>query len=180
MATWWPPRTRSASPASATIRTSPREAVAYCLAEAGLTIDDVDYLVFYDKPLIKFERILMTYLATFPLSLPSFLKAIPIWLKEKLIIQKPIERELGFQGKLLFAEHHQSHAASAFLPSPFEEAAILTLDGVGEWATATEGHRPRRPVRAQPARSASRTRSACSTAPSPTTWASRSTPPSTR
>jgi len=117
----------------------PRHAVQYCLREAGLSIGDVDYLVFYDKPLIKFERILMTYLATFPRSLPSFSKAIPVWLKEKLFVPKSIERELGYQGPLLFAEHHQSHAASAFLPSPFEEAAILTIDGVGEWATATQG-----------------------------------------
>jgi len=117
----------------------PRQAVSYCLREAGLSIGDVDYLVFYDKPLVKFERILMTYLATFPRSLPSFSKAIPLWLKEKLFVPKSIERELGFKGPLLFAEHHQSHAASAFLPSPFEEAAILTIDGVGEWATATQG-----------------------------------------
>jgi carbamoyltransferase len=117
----------------------PRQAVSYCLREAGLAIGDVDYLVFYDKPLIKFERILMTYLATFPRSLPSFSKAIPLWLKEKLFVPKSIERELGYTGQLLFAEHHQSHAASAFLPSPFEEAAILTIDGVGEWATATQG-----------------------------------------
>ncbi len=117
----------------------PRHAVNYCLREAGLSIKDVEYLVFYDKPLVKFERILTTYLATFPRSLPSFSKAIPLWLKEKLFVPKTIERELGFAGKLLFAEHHQSHAASAFLPSPFEEAAILTIDGVGEWATATQG-----------------------------------------
>jgi carbamoyltransferase len=117
----------------------PRHAAAYCLREAGISIADVDHLVFYDKPLIKFERILMTYLATFPRSLPSFSKAIPLWLKEKLFVPKSIERELGFKGSLLFAEHHQSHAASAFLPSPFDEAAVLTIDGVGEWATATQG-----------------------------------------
>ncbi len=117
----------------------PKQAVAYCLAEAGITLDDVDYLVFYDKPFVKFERILTTYLATFPRSLPSFSKAIPVWLKEKLWVPKALERELGWKGELLFTEHHQSHAASAFLPSPFEEAAILTLDGVGEWATATQG-----------------------------------------
>jgi carbamoyltransferase len=117
----------------------PVEAVGYCLREAGIGIGDVDYVVFYDKPLVKFERILTTYLATFPRSLPSFSKAIPLWLKEKLFVPKTIERGLGFEGPLLFAEHHQSHAASAFLPSPFEEAAILTIDGVGEWATATQG-----------------------------------------
>jgi carbamoyltransferase len=117
----------------------PQQAVAWCLAEAGIGIEDVDYLVFYDKPFIKFERILLTYLATFPRSLPSFSKSIPVWLKEKLWVPKALERNLGFKGELLFAEHHQSHAASAFLCSPFEEAAIMTLDGVGEWATATQG-----------------------------------------
>jgi carbamoyltransferase len=117
----------------------PRQAVEYCLAEAGIGIEDLDYLVFYDKPFVKFERILLTYLATFPRSLPSFSKSIPVWLKEKLWVPKALERSLGFRGELLFCEHHQSHAASAFLCSPFEEAAILTLDGVGEWATATQG-----------------------------------------
>jgi carbamoyltransferase len=118
----------------------PKRAVEYCLAEAGMKMEDVDYVVFYDKPFVKFERILITYLATFPRSLPSFSKAIPVWLKEKLWVPRVLERELGYENKeLLFVEHHQSHAASAFLPSPYEEAAILTLDGVGEWATATQG-----------------------------------------
>jgi carbamoyltransferase len=117
----------------------PKRAIDYCLAEAGIKIEDVDYVAFYDKPFIKFERILITYLSTFPRSLPSFSKAIPVWLKEKLWIPKVLEQQLGYKGELLFAEHHQSHAASAFLPSPYEEAAILTLDGVGEWATATQG-----------------------------------------
>ncbi len=117
----------------------PRHAVRYCLREAGLSIDDVDYLAFYDKPFVKFERILVTYLATFPRSLASYSKALPVWLKQKLWVAKPIQRELGYKGEILYAEHHQSHAAAAFLPSPFEEAAILTVDGVGEWATATQG-----------------------------------------
>ncbi len=117
----------------------PAQAVKYCLREAGLEIGDVDYVVFYDKPFIKLERILTTYLATFPRSLPSFTKSIPIWLKEKLWVPTRIRQILGFEGEVLFAEHHQSHAASAFLPSPFEEAAILTCDGVGEWATTTLG-----------------------------------------
>ena len=117
----------------------PKHAVAYCLREAGIGIGDVDYVVFYDKPFIKFERLLLTYLATFPRSLPSFTKAMPVWLREKLWVPKQLQKHLGFEGEVLFAEHHQSHAASAFLPSPFEEAAILTLDGVGEWATATHG-----------------------------------------
>jgi carbamoyltransferase len=117
----------------------PRQSVAYCLREAGLEVGDLDYVVFYDKPFIKFERILTTYLATFPRSLPSFTKSIPVWLKEKLWVPRQIRDHLGYGGEVLFAEHHQSHAASAFLPSPFEEAAILTCDGVGEWATTTQG-----------------------------------------
>jgi carbamoyltransferase len=117
----------------------PSHSVRYCLREAGLSIEDVDYLAFYDKPFVKFERILLTYLATFPRSLRSYSKAMPVWLKQKLLVDKPIRRELGFKGQILYAEHHQSHAAAAFLPSPFEEAAILTVDGVGEWATATQG-----------------------------------------
>ncbi|MEN8182349.1 MAG: carbamoyltransferase [Myxococcota bacterium] len=117
----------------------PAQAVRYCLAEAGLSISNVDYLAFYDKPFVKFERILLTYLATFPRSLPSYSKAIPIWLKQKLWVPTTIRKETGYEGEILFAEHHQSHAAAAFLPSPFEEAAILTVDGVGEWATATQG-----------------------------------------
>ena len=117
----------------------PVNAVAYCLEAAGIDIHDIDYVVFYDKPFIKLERILMTYIATFPRSLPSFIKSMPIWLKEKLWIPSAIGKRLGYRGEVLFAEHHQSHAASAFLPSPFEEAAILTCDGVGEWATSTQG-----------------------------------------
>ena len=117
----------------------PRQAASYCLEAGGLDVGDLDYVVFYDKPFIKFERILTTYLATFPRSLPSFTKSIPIWLKEKLWVPRLIAQQLGYRGEVLFAEHHQSHAASAFLPSPFEEAAILTCDGVGEWATATQG-----------------------------------------
>ena len=117
----------------------PVQAVRYCLEVAGIEMKDVDYVVFYDKPFIKLERILMTYIATFPRSLPSFAKSIPIWLKEKLWIPRAIGKELGYEGEVLFAEHHQSHAASAFLASPFEEAAILTCDGVGEWATTTQG-----------------------------------------
>jgi carbamoyltransferase len=116
----------------------PAQAVAYCLREAGLGIDELDYVAFYDKPFVKFERLLLTYLATFPRSLPSFSRAMPLWLKEKLWVPRVIGRELGFRGEILFAEHHQSHAAAAFLPSPYEEAAILTVDGVGEWATASQ------------------------------------------
>jgi carbamoyltransferase len=117
----------------------PAHAARYCLTEAGIGVDDLDYVAFYDKPFVKFERILLTYLATFPRSLASYSKAIPIWLKQKLWVPAAIRKELGYGGEILFAEHHQSHAAAAFFPSPFEEAAILTVDGVGEWATATQG-----------------------------------------
>jgi carbamoyltransferase len=117
----------------------PKHAIGYCLESAGIGMGDVDYLVFYDKPLVKFERLLLTYLATFPRSLRSFTKAMPVWLREKLWVPQQLRKQLGYEGEVLFAEHHQSHAASAFLPSPFEEAAVLTLDGVGEWATATHG-----------------------------------------
>jgi carbamoyltransferase len=117
----------------------PKRATEYCLREAGIGVEDLEYVVFYDKPFVKFERMLMTYLATAPRSLPSFTKAIPVWMKQKLWIPREIKKDIGYDGEVLFAEHHQSHAAAAYLPSPFEEAAILTLDGVGEWATATEG-----------------------------------------
>lgn len=117
----------------------PKHAVEYCLKEEGLDPVHVDTVVFYDKPFLKFERILSTYITTFPKSLPSFLKALPLWLKEKMWIPQTIRKELGFEGEILFTEHHISHAASAFLVSPFEEAAILTVDGVGEWETSTYG-----------------------------------------
>ncbi|MCU0612113.1 MAG: hypothetical protein MUE60_10035, partial [Candidatus Eisenbacteria bacterium] len=117
----------------------PKQAIAYCLKQGGITSRDLDYVAFYDKPFVKFERILMTYLATFPRSFSSFTKAVPLWLRKKLWMRQLIHKELDFDGKIVFTEHHQSHAASAFLYSPFEEAAILTLDGVGEWATASLG-----------------------------------------
>ena len=117
----------------------PAHAIKYCLQEAGITAAQLDYVGFYDKPFIKFERLLYTYLATFPKGLSSFLKAMPVWLKDKLWIPQLIRKELDYDGPIVFAEHHQSHAASAFLVSPFEEAAILTIDGVGEWETTTCG-----------------------------------------
>lgn len=117
----------------------PKKAVSFCLDRAGVTIDDVDVVGFYDKPLLKFERILETYLSIAPGGFGSFLRAGPLWIKEKLFQKDDIAAELGFEGEILFAEHHESHAASAFLPSPFDEAAILTMDGVGEWATASIG-----------------------------------------
>jgi carbamoyltransferase len=117
----------------------PAQAIAYCLREGGIAINEVDQIGFYDKPLLKFERILVQYLATFPRSYRSFMKAVPLWLLEKLWVPNLIRKQLGYEGPILFAEHHQSHAASAFLVSPFKEAAILTVDGVGEWATASFG-----------------------------------------
>jgi carbamoyltransferase len=117
----------------------PRHAITYCLQQAGISSQDLDYVGFYDKPMLKFERILYTYFATFPKSLPSFLKAMPVWLKHKLWIPQEIREELEYEGPILFSEHHQSHAASAFLLSPFDHAAILTIDGVGEWETTTAG-----------------------------------------
>lgn len=130
----------------------PRNAIKWCLEYSGLTVNDLDFVVFYDKPYLKLERILETYYAFAPKGLRSFLSAIPIWMKEKLFIRKILVDELskisnklgeGDQEnkyKLLFSNHHLSHAASAFYPSPFEEAAILTIDGVGEWATASIGY----------------------------------------
>ncbi len=117
----------------------PVEAAAYCIEEGGLEVDDLDYVVFYDKPFVKFERLLMTTLGTAPRGLASFFAQMPSWLKEKLFMPSTIRRKLGYRGPVLFASHHESHAASAFFPSPFQKAAFLTLDGVGEWATSTYG-----------------------------------------
>jgi carbamoyltransferase len=118
----------------------PSKAIQYVLHEAGIRPDELDAVGFYDKPLLKFERMLSTYVATFPKSFNSFRKAMPVWLHEKLWVPSIIRKELKpYKGPILFAEHHVSHAASCFLPSPFEEAAILTVDGVGEWATASYG-----------------------------------------
>lgn len=117
----------------------PREAIRYCLAEAGIGMDGVDVVAFYEKSWIKFERILETQLAYAPRGFAPYLKAMPVWLKEKMWIGRIIERELDYGGRVVYPEHHESHAASAFFPSPFSRAAILTMDGVGEWATATWG-----------------------------------------
>ena len=117
----------------------PQNAVSYCLSEAGIGPGDLTYVVFYDKPFQKFERLLETYLDYAPGGIRSFLKAMPLWLREKLWMREQIERESAFEGVILFTEHHESHAASAFFPSPFESAAILTIDGVGEWATSSYG-----------------------------------------
>ena len=123
----------------------PAHAIKYCLQEAGITHADIAHLVFYDKPLLKFERLLETYLSYTPQGFRSFLTAMPIWLKDKLFLKKTLKREFSAVfgtseneiPSLLFNEHHQSHAASAFFPSPYEKAAVLCLDGVGEWATTS-------------------------------------------
>ena len=118
----------------------PLHAIEYCLKEGGVKGPDLEYVAFYDKPLIKFERILESHLAYAPRGISSFLKAMPVWLKQKLWLPDVIRKALGgYEGKILFPEHHESHAASAFFPSPFEEAAFITFDGVGEWNTTTYG-----------------------------------------
>ena len=118
----------------------PTESMKFCLKQAGITVDDITAVGFYDKPLLKFERILETYLGVVPRGFRSFLMAGPLWIKEKLYTDRLLRDALGgYQGTVLYAEHHESHAASAFFPSPFKEAAVLTMDGVGEWATASIG-----------------------------------------
>ena len=117
----------------------PTHAVAYCLRAGGVSAPDLAYVGFYDKPLLKFDRILETYLGVAPRGFASFRLAGPLWIKDKLFLESELRRALGYDGPVLYAEHHESHAASAFFPSPFEEAAILTMDGVGEWATAAFG-----------------------------------------
>ncbi|MHA1548815.1 MAG: carbamoyltransferase N-terminal domain-containing protein, partial [Alphaproteobacteria bacterium] len=125
----------------------PRQAIDYVLSAGKLALDDVDFVAFYDKPFLKFERLLETYLAFAPRGFSSFRMAMPIWVSDKLFLKDLLAKNLrGHSGspidkqKLLFAEHHVSHAASAFYPSPFERAAVLTVDGVGEWATTTTGY----------------------------------------
>src|SRR5687767_14251839 len=120
----------------------PSKAVEFCLRRGGLTQGDLDAVVFYEKPFIKAERLLETYLGTAPSGLRSFVAAIPTWLSEKANISGVIRKQMGgkaLKAPVLFTEHHESHAASAFYPSPYDEAAILTVDGVGEWATTTIG-----------------------------------------
>jgi len=131
----------------------PVHAIAYCLDEAGIRLTGIDHIVFYDKPMVKFERLLETYLAYAPSGFRSFLSSMPVWLKEKLYLKSVLKKELAKLGEckakdlpqLLFTEHHQAHAASAFFPSPFEKAAVMCLDGVGEWASTSvwlgEGNR---------------------------------------
>ena len=118
----------------------PSRAVEFCLKHVGITPEELDYVAFYDKPLLKFERLLETYIDYAPRGLRSFLMAMPLWLREKLWIREQVSEQSGFKGRVLFTEHHESHAASAFFPSPFESAAVLTMDGVGEWATSSYGY----------------------------------------
>ncbi len=122
----------------------PTQAIRACLEIGQVSLQEVDYVVFYDKPLVKFERLLETYLGFAPKGFRSFVQAMPIWLKEKLYLKTLLKKELAALGTpkaplppLLFTEHHQAHAASAFFPSPFQKAAVLCLDGVGEWATTS-------------------------------------------
>ncbi len=119
----------------------PVHAIDYCLAEAGIAPEQLNHVVFYDKPLLKLERLMETYIAYAPVGIRSFFQAIPLWVREKLLLPREMDRGLRhkYKGRYVFTEHHESHAASAFFPSPFDEAAILTLDGVGEWATASYG-----------------------------------------
>jgi carbamoyltransferase len=119
----------------------PREAIRYCLEEARLSANDLDYVAFYEKPFVKFERLLESYLAFSPRGFRSFMRAMPLWMRKKLHLGREIRKELDISRRipLIFTDHHESHAASAFFPSPFDEAAILTVDGVGEWSTATIG-----------------------------------------
>jgi carbamoyltransferase len=117
----------------------PQLAINFCLDYAGIKSNELELVAFYDKPFLKFERLLETYLTFAPIGIKSFIKAMPLWIKEKLWMKELIKKELGYEGKIIFPEHHESHAASAFFPSPYNEAAILTMDGVGEWTTSSYG-----------------------------------------
>ncbi len=117
----------------------PLHAIQYCLKAGEISAKELDYVAFYDKPFIKFERLLESYLAYAPIGIKSFIKAMPIWLKQKLWTKELLKKDIGYEGEVIFPEHHESHAASAFFPSPYQEAAFLTIDGVGEWNTTTYG-----------------------------------------
>ena len=117
----------------------PINAINYCLMESGIESHELDLVAFYDKPFLKFERILETYLSFAPKGINSFLKAVPIWIKKKLWTKELIREKISYSGKIIFPEHHASHAASAFFASPFQDAAFLTMDGVGEWSTTSFG-----------------------------------------
>jgi len=117
----------------------PQKAIEFCLKDAGIRAEQLDLIAFYDKPFLKFERLLETYLAYAPVGIKSFIKAMPLWIKEKLWMKEMIKEKLGYTGKIIFPEHHESHAASAFYPSAYNKAAIITMDGVGEWTTTSYG-----------------------------------------
>src|SRR3989338_6074115 len=117
----------------------PKRAISYCLKEASVTPQNLDLVAFYEKPFIKFERIVETFLACSPLGFKVFSNVMPLWMGKRLWMKKDISKELGYDGRIIFPFHHESHAASAFFPSPFKDAAILTFDGVGEWSTAAFG-----------------------------------------
>src|SRR5438876_5832051 len=117
----------------------PKHALEYCLREGRIQVSDLNYVAFYEKPFLKFDRLLHTYLAYAPAGLRSFLMAIPLWIRERIWMKELIKKELGYGGKIIFPEHHESHAAAAFFPSPYQEAAFLTVDGVGEWTTTSFG-----------------------------------------
>jgi len=151
----------------------PSNAVAYCLREANITARELDLVGFYEKPLVKFERLLETYVASAPKGLKSYLMALPLWLTDKLWMSDDIHQHIeGYAGEVMFGEHHESHAASAFYPSPFENAAIVTMDGVGEWRLRLSAWA--RGTRSRCCGSfASRIPLACCTPPSPTSPDSR-------
>ncbi len=117
----------------------PINSIKYCLREAGITIKDVSYVAFYEKPMLKFERLLNSHLEMFPRSLLTFVQALPSWAMEKLRIPSLMSKKCGYRGEIYYVEHHLTHAAGSFFASPFKEAAIMTTDGVGEWATTTLG-----------------------------------------
>lgn len=117
----------------------PENAIKYCLKEGDISIKDIDYICFYEKPFLKFERLLYQHIQMFPKSLPTFVKSLPAWINEKLRVPKIIKKKIGYKGSVIFVDHHMAHAASSFLVSPFDEAAILTVDGVGEWTTTALG-----------------------------------------
>ena len=117
----------------------PVNSIKFCLENSNLKVSDLNYVAFYEKPFLKFERILDSYLAYAPFGINSFLKSVPLWIKQKLWMKHFISEQLSYEGKIIFPEHHESHAASAFFPSPYNEAAILTMDGVGEWTTTSVG-----------------------------------------
>ncbi len=118
----------------------PKNAIKWALDTSGITADDLDYVVFYEKPLVKFERILASYVTNWPRSFRAYITAMPLWLKRKLWFKREVRKEFGYRGEVLYADHHLSHACAAYLCSPFDEAAVLTVDGVGEWNTTAWGH----------------------------------------